>query len=110
MRQAPCGREELPDDWESTAEVVKETATKMFVLSAGQRKKGHLMVREKKNVDSCILGIQQREVTKENSELYAMLKTKEKESSSLKRCAASLGTKQQKSFRLVQHMCECRVH
>lgn len=52
------------------------------------------MVREKKNVNSCILGIQQREVTKENSELYAMLKTKEKESSSLKRCAASLGTKQ----------------
>lgn len=30
----------LPDDWESTAGVVKETATKMFVLSAGQRKKG----------------------------------------------------------------------
>lgn len=55
LRQALCGRDELPDDWGSTAEVVKETATKMFVLSAGQRKKGHLMesviVREKKKVD-----------------------------------------------------------
>lgn len=43
-------------------------------------------------------------MTKENSELYVMLKTKEKESLRLKGCAASLG-----KVRLVQHMCECRA-
>lgn len=32
LRQALGGREELPDDWESTAEVVREPAEKVYPL------------------------------------------------------------------------------
>ena len=38
FRQALGSREELPDDWERTAEVMRESAKKVFGVSSGQRK------------------------------------------------------------------------
>lgn len=38
MRQALDGKEDLPDDWERTAEGMKETPKKVFGVSSEQRK------------------------------------------------------------------------
>lgn len=37
LRQALVCREELLDDWESTTEVVRETAKKVFIVASGQK-------------------------------------------------------------------------
>ncbi len=38
VRQALSGGEELPNDWVTTAEVVRETARKVLGMTSGQRK------------------------------------------------------------------------
>ncbi|KAK3514307.1 hypothetical protein QTP70_013636 [Hemibagrus guttatus] len=38
LRQALCGQVVLPDDWETTAEVIRETARKVMGVSSGRRK------------------------------------------------------------------------
>lgn len=39
LQQALGGSKELPEDWENTAKVVRETGKKVFGVSSGQRKK-----------------------------------------------------------------------
>lgn len=54
MIQALCGREELPDDWERTAEMVRETTTKVSCVSSGflkeRQKTGWWNVEGKENI------------------------------------------------------------
>ncbi|KAK3538157.1 hypothetical protein QTP70_032551, partial [Hemibagrus guttatus] len=38
LRQALCGQVVLPDDWETTAEVIRETGRKVLGVSSGRRK------------------------------------------------------------------------
>uniref|UniRef100_A0A7N6AN85 Endonuclease/exonuclease/phosphatase domain-containing protein n=1 Tax=Anabas testudineus TaxID=64144 RepID=A0A7N6AN85_ANATE len=46
LRQVLGGQDELPDDWETTAEVIRETGRKVLGVSSGKRKEGKDLVVE----------------------------------------------------------------